>query len=219
MGHELSFVETHPATAATQLDAGSIHLWRIPYASSQGRAPLLALLGVYLGKPASEVALAQSAHGKPQLADADSARRLGFNWSHSGDYALVALSRDVALGVDIERLNKNIRAVDVARRFFDPAEADVLASMPSPARNHAFIGLWCSKEAVLKAVGKGLSFGLARIAFEWRAGMDWDLAHVDPALGDTDNWHLMGFGAASGYRGALAWRGAARTILAFQLAA
>lgn len=219
MEHELSFIEAAPGTATTRLDAESIHLWRIPYAPSQGRAPLLALLGAYLGKPVSEVALAQNAHGKPQLADTGSKRHLEFNWSHSGDYALVALSRGLALGVDIERLDRNIRAIEVARRFFDPAEAEVLASMPSSARDHAFIGLWCAKEAVLKAVGNGLSFGLARLAFEWRAGMDWNLARVDPALGDHDNWRLRGLDAAPGYRGALAWRGADRSILAFRLAA
>lgn len=220
MSPRLAFAEATPEAAATRLDDESIHLWRVPYATAQGRAPLLALLGAYLRKPVSDVALAHDTHGKPRLVGTDcghaSGRRLEFNWSHSGDYALVALSRGLALGVDIERLGKNIRAIEIARRFFDPAEADVIASLAPPARDHAFIGLWCAKEAVLKAVGEGLSFGLARLAFDWRAAKDWDLTRVDPALGDKDDWRFMGLDAAPGYRGALAWRGASRRVVAFR---
>lgn len=220
MAHELSFVEAAPEATATRLDAESIHLWRIPYTLSQGRAPLLELLGAYLRKPVSELSLAQDARGKPYLASADSGhdgeRQLEFNWSHSGGYALVAVARGLALGVDIERLDRKIRATELARRFFDPAEADVLASLGLPVRDHAFIGLWCAKEAVLKAVGEGLSFGLARLSFDWHTGMDWNLAHADPALGDKEDWQLAGFDAAPGYRGALAWRGPMRRVVMFR---
>ena len=216
----LEFSEAGPEAAAAQMDAASIHLWRIPYARSRGRAPLLALLGAYLHKPASDVSIAEDVHGKPHLLGAGSADAsepsLEFNWSHSGDFALIALSRGQALGVDIERLDKSMRAVEIARRFFDPAEADVLASLALPARDPAFIGLWCAKEAILKAVGEGLSFGLARFAFEWHARMDWSLARVDPALGRKADWQLMGFEAAPGYRGALAWRGSMRRIVTFR---
>jgi 4'-phosphopantetheinyl transferase len=223
MSPGLEFVETHAEVAAARLDDASIHLWRLPYASSQARAPLLALLGAYLGKPASDVALVQDTHGKPQLGDGDGGgtdgQQLEFNWSHSGDCALVALARGLALGVDIELVDRDLRSVEIAQRFFDPAEAEVIASLAPSARKRAFIGLWCAKEAVLKAAGEGLSFGLARLAFDRRTPMDWSLARVDPALGRRDDWRLAGFEAAPGYRGALAWRGARRRIAAFRPAA
>ncbi|HET9819840.1 MAG TPA: 4'-phosphopantetheinyl transferase superfamily protein [Rhodanobacteraceae bacterium] len=220
MSPALEFVETEAEAAATRLDDASIHLWRLPYASSQGRAPLLALIGAYLGKPASDVALVQDTHGKPKLAEGDGAgtdgQQLEFNWSHSGNYALVALARGLALGVDIELLDKDLRSIEIARRFFDPVEADVVAALAPPARKRAFIGLWCAKEAVLKAAGEGLSFGLARLAFDRRTDTDWSLTRVDPALGHKDDWRLAGFEPAPGYRGALAWRGARRRIAAFR---
>lgn len=212
---DLTFADADPAAAAGQLDQGSIHLWRMPYASSQGRAPLLELLGAYIGKPASEVVLERDAHGKPRLAGGGR-RPLEFNWSHSGDYALAALSAGLPLGVDIERTDKKLRALALARRYFHPEESDVIAALPPPERERAFIGLWCAKEAVLKAAGEGLSFGLARLAFQWRSAMAWDLGHLDPALGRRQDWRLQGFDAAPGYRGALAWRGPACTIAAFR---
>lgn len=219
MPASLEFAKAMPHSIAARLDEGSIHLWRIPYAASQGRTPLIALLAAYLGVPAESVGLDQETRGKPCLAHdaSESDRRwLDFNWSHSGDYALVALSRGCAVGVDIERLGKNLRAIEIARRFFDPREADALAPLDPVARDRAFIGLWCAKEAVLKAVGEGLSFGLARLAFVRRADADWELTRVDSALGHARDWQLAGFDAGSGYRGALAWRGPARKIVALQ---
>ena len=220
MSAALEFVEANPRNVARDLDGHMVHVWRLPYAMPQRRAPLLALLGAYLDMPASSVVLDQDARGKPRLAPgvstSDATDRLEFNWSHSGDFALVALARGCELGVDIERFGKNQRSLEIARRFFDPAEADALAELRASARDHAFIKLWCAKEAVLKAVGEGLSFGLGRLAFTQRADADWALERVDPALGRAPDWQLTSFEAAPGYRGALAWRGQTRAVTAFR---
>ena len=220
MATALEFAEAIPRNIARDLDGQVVHVWRIPYAMSQRRAPLLELLAAYLDRPASSVALDEDARGKPRLASSISASgaadRLEFNWSHSGDFALVALARGCALGVDIERFGKDQRSLEIARRFFDPAEADALARLEPAARDRAFIKLWCAKEAVLKAVGEGLSFGLARLAFVQRANADWSLQQVDPALGEAPDWRLTSFEAAPGYLGALAWRGQNRAIAAFR---
>lgn len=218
MPADLEFVAADPQSAAPHLDGQTIHLWRTPHVVARGRAPLVALLAVYLGIPEASVVLDQDARGKPRLAFDASGRGTGgleFNWSHSGDYALIALSRGCAMGVDIERLGKNRRSLDIARRFFDPAEAETLAPLEPDARDRAFIDLWCAKEAVLKAAGEGLSFGLARLALARRADAGWVLARIDPALGHVADWRLAGFEAAPGYRGALAWRGPSRAIAAF----
>jgi 4'-phosphopantetheinyl transferase len=219
----LEFAEAIPRNVARGLDGHVIHIWRLPYAMSQGRAPLRALLAAYLDMPASAVRLDQDPRGKPRLAPdvaaSGAADRLEFNWSHSGDFALVGLSLGCELGVDIERFGKNQRSLEIARRFFDPGEAEALARLDPIARDRAFIKLWCAKEAVLKAVGEGLSFGLARLAFAQHANAGWQLKQLDPALGETPDWQLAGFEAASGYRGALAWRGHARAVEAFQASA
>jgi 4'-phosphopantetheinyl transferase len=218
MPARLRFVEALPEAAAARLDAHSIHLWRIPYALPLRRSPFLALLAAYLGVPVRDVVLDQNPRGKPRLADAvsDHGHRLEFNWSHSGDCALIALARDCALGVDVERLGKKLRVVEIARRFFDPVEAEALALLDDDMRDEAFIGLWCAKEAVLKSTGQGLSFGLARLAFTQSAATDWKLARVDPVLGRVDEWQLVNFTAAPGYRGGLAWHGGEREIMALQ---
>lgn len=221
MPERLEFIEAVPESAAQRLDAGSIHLWRIPYEPSLRRGPLRELLAAYMGKPVTGVRFVEGSRGKPQLAIAGAGHAgrgqpLEFNWSHSGGYALVAISSRLPLGVDVERLGKKLRAIELACRYFDPAEAEALASLGPPARERAFVGLWCAKEAVLKAVGEGLSFGLARLVFAWCGDMEWKLVRADSALGGPDEWQLIGFDAAKGYRGALAWRGTNRNIVAFR---
>lgn len=211
------FASESPRAAATRLDVDSIHLWRIAYAAAQRREPLLRLLAAYLDVPVSTIELREGDHGKPSLqAPFAQGSTLQFNWSHSGNYALIALARGVALGVDIERIGKPARALDVARRFFAPGESTALAAVDASARKPAFTGLWCAKEAVLKAAGTGLSFGLERVVFTHHGGANWTLADLDPALGAPATWHVPGFAAAPGYRGALAWRGVPRSVLAFE---
>ncbi|MDE2272327.1 MAG: 4'-phosphopantetheinyl transferase superfamily protein [Xanthomonadaceae bacterium] len=219
MSRDLTFVEASPQAVAPGLDAGSIDLWRLPYAMSHRRAPMLTLLAAYLGVSAEEVVLEQRDQGKPHLASmfrAGAGLSLDFNWSHSGELALVAITRAGTVGVDIERADKNLRSLEIAQRFFDPSEAEALQSLAPDSRDHAFIGLWCAKESVLKAAGHGLSFGLARLVFAHRGAADWTLERIDPMLGDVRDWRLAGFDAAPGYRGSLAWCGSARRIRPFQ---
>lgn len=178
------------------------------------------ILAAYLGVRVDDVAFRSEAGGKPQLVpDSDSAAdacRLEFNWSHSGDYALIAIARGLPLGVDIEYLGKQPRVLEIARRYFDPGEAEALAGLQAEARRRAFIALWCAKESVLKACGEGLSFGLARLAFQLGPQHAWQLARTDAALGAAGEWQLAGFSAAPHYRGALAWRGGMRRVAAFR---
>lgn len=216
---QLAFTTATPAAVAARL-GDDIHLWRIPYLPQERRAPLAAVLGAYLGVAADAVVLHAHDGGKPRLAGSPGVvgdmASLEFNWSHSGRYALIALARHLPLGVDIEQLAKRPRVLEIARRYFHADEAADLAALDSAQRGPAFIALWCAKEAVLKATGAGLAFGLARVAFRYDPASAWRLVHADPALGGADAWQLAGFGAAEGYRGALAWRGPPRNIVAFQ---
>ena len=73
------------------------------------------------------------------------------------------------------------------------------------ARERAFLRLWCAKEAVLKAHGHGLAFGLHRLEFATTGGR-LHLHACDRALGRPEHWSLEEIEPAPGYLGALAWR-------------
>ncbi|KRA17208.1 4'-phosphopantetheinyl transferase superfamily protein [Lysobacter sp. Root604] len=125
------------------------------------------------------------------------------NWSHSGDSLLIALTGQGRVGVDLERLRARPRALAVSERYFTAAETAWLDAQAE--RDRAFLRLWCAKEAVLKAHGHGLSFGLHRLRFEERAGA-LRLVDSDPELGAPEEWRLQELAPAAGYVGALAWR-------------
>lgn len=185
-----------------------VHVWQLPYRAALGRAPLRALLGRYLGLPGERVELIAGAHGRPSLGPAHD-RSLAFNWSHSGTRALVAVARGVAPGIDLEQPRERPKALALARRFFTPAEALALAALSPAVRSAAFLRVWTAKEAVLKAHGGGISFGLHRLEVSTPAGA--------PTLqwleGDEASaWQLHALDAGSGYLAALAWRGDERRI-------
>lgn len=142
--------------------------------------------------------------GRPQLR-LDSRPDIDANWSHSGEALLVALGEGVAVGVDIEFLRPRPQAMALAQRFFTAAEATALLHMPPDEAEAAFVQLWCAKEAVLKAHGHGLSFGLDRLTFSAREA-GWALVDCDPALGAPGDWTLQAFVPMPGYLATVAWR-------------
>lgn len=202
-----------PAFAA-QLDERAIHVWQLAYAPDQRREPLRALLGAYLGRPAETLELREGPHGRPQL-DAAQAGTLDFNWSHSGSLALVALARRVAPGVDVEHRRARPKALDIARRYFGAAEADRLAALPPAARDDAFLALWTAKEAVLKALGRGLAFGLHRLEIALETGRPRLVQLQDD---DAGAWQVHALTVDPGYVATLAWRGAPLAVRQWVLA-
>jgi 4'-phosphopantetheinyl transferase len=127
------------------------------------------------------------------------------SWSHSGEGLLLALGRDVDVGIDLERLHPRPRALAIAQRYFASGELAWLQQQRDDLRDEAFLRLWCAKEAVLKAHGQGLAFGLHRLAFAERDG-GLELVACDCALGTPADWQLREFIPQPGYRAALAWR-------------
>ncbi len=156
------------------------------------------------GVPADALPLRRDAHGRPRFRAAAGAGAVAdAGWSHSGDGLLLAFMRGAVLGVDMEYERPRPKALEIARRYFAPAEADWLEAQH--ARDLAFLRLWCAKEAVLKAHGRGLAFGLDRLVFAERDGA-LGLVEADPRLGDAEAWSLHEFVPHPGYRAVLAWR-------------
>ena len=203
-----------PANLAERLPDNEIHVWQLAYRTEQRRAPLHALLAAYLGIEPQRLRLVDDAHGRPALGAAHG-HTLGFNWSHSGPHALVAIGRHVAPGIDVELQRARPRALEIARRFFSAEEADALAALPPDQRSAAFLDLWTAKEAVLKALGRGLAFGLHRLSIARTAE---GLALRRLEHDDVSAWQLRPLVLDAALVAALAWRGGARQIRHFRLA-
>lgn len=203
------------AELAAQLGDADIHVWRLAYDHRQGRQPLLGVLGAYLGLPADAVALASSEFGRPALSGSQQGA-FEFNWSHSHDQALIAVARGVLPGIDLERLRAHPKAVPIARRYFSPDETDALQALPAEQRDRAFLELWTAKEAVLKALGRGLAFGLHRLSIAGSPAL--------PVLQRLEgheprDWQLHRLALDEAHVGSLAWQGEPRRIRQWTLAA
>ena len=71
-------------------------------------------------------------HGKPLV---ESRFSVWYNLSHSGDYIVAAFSH-LEVGIDIEQKRK--ARMEVARRFFHPAEIQCLQILPEMRRMNCF---------------------------------------------------------------------------------
>jgi 4'-phosphopantetheinyl transferase len=119
------------------------------------RGALRALLGRYLGTRPGEIRFVYNAFGKPELGP-EFGSRLRFNLSHSADLALIAITTDAAIGVDVEYIRPHPDYPEIARSVFSAAEVDELERLPSDLYPQAFLGCWTQKEAYVKARGEGL---------------------------------------------------------------
>lgn len=179
--------------------------WRPYRPGLPAEACVRAWLAAQFGIAAEAFVIDRDGHGRPRLGAPHAGSDV--SWSHSGEGLLIALGEGVQLGVDAERLRPRPRALELARRFFTPAEADWLQARPDAAREADFVRLWCAKEAILKAHGRGIAFGLHRLALAERDG-GLRLVAADPALGRAGDWSLHEFTPAPGYAAVLAWRSA-----------
>ncbi|HEY8586809.1 MAG TPA: 4'-phosphopantetheinyl transferase superfamily protein [Rhodanobacter sp.] len=196
------------ANLTERLRDDEIHVWALDHRADSGRHALREVLAAYLAIKPDQVAFFAGPHGRPRLADGHD-QSLGFNWSHSADRALIAIGRGITPGVDLEYLRPRPRAMELARRYFCNEEIESLAALPVADRSDAFLGLWTGKEAVLKALGRGIAFGLNRLSIDTTCGR---LRLLRLEGDDVGAWQLQRLEVDRDVVAALAWRGGPRRI-------
>jgi 4'-phosphopantetheinyl transferase len=137
----------------SELGSTDVHIWVVPLDDpDKGRRRALAhraqrrILAGYLELDPEQVQYEQGAYGKPYLQGG----RLQFNLSHSGAVALLAVSRELELGVDVQGPHRTATRPWFARRICTARELEQLGPEPEPAQ---LLRLWARKEAVIKARG------------------------------------------------------------------
>lgn len=138
--------------------------FRIPHPQSQfiiTRGILRLLLSRYMGVSPTQLHFETQDQGKPFLT-MSSSFPIQFNVAHTRGMALIALTIQHAVGIDVEWMDRKIQERDIATRFFSPGESASLASLEPSLRTQQFFWHWTGKEAYLKMQGKGISEGLAQ---------------------------------------------------------
>lgn len=166
------------------------------------RSAMRRILGLYTTLPPEKLLFSYSVHGKPDLV-VESGADLQFNLSHSHELALLAVTRQRPIGVDIEYIRPNVMGEKIAERFFSKREVEMLNRLPARLQPIAFFNCWTRKEAYIKALGKGLSYPLEKFAVSLAPEESARLLWIENAPEEPKRWKLEELHPGSGYAGAV----------------
>lgn len=128
---------------------------------------LRTVLAKYLNDAPEALRFSTSGNDKPKLA---SDTGIDFNLSHTEGTAAIVIARNRRVGVDVEKIGRNLKPLELATRFFSPQEYEWLRAQPASEQLTAFFSCWTAKECYIKAVGEGLSMGLSGFAIIPKTG-------------------------------------------------
>lgn len=129
--------------------------------------------------------------GRPriQAPTVELAQGLDFNLSHTDGLIVMAVARDMALGVDAENVGRKA-ALDVADQFFSAAESAALKALAPSLQAERFFALWTLKESYIKARAMGLQIPLDSFGFALDGRNGIDFACAEPDEDGAQRWHF-----------------------------
>ena len=101
------------------------------------------VLSRYLALAPADWRFSANAYGRPAIAnDAFANCGLSFNISHARGLIALAVTRHREIGVDVENVRVRQVSLDIADRFFAPAEVAELASFQRERQQDRFFEYW-----------------------------------------------------------------------------
>jgi 4'-phosphopantetheinyl transferase len=139
----------------------------------RARSALRLILAGATGLDASAIAFEIGPNGKPSIVGGHGVE---FNLSHSGEWAMVAVTRGVAVGIDLEQIREN---VDIAVLLDKLGEKNLPPGSPSDLYR-----IWTRREALAKAAGG--------VIWKIPAG-DFSICHIEAPAGYVATVALRGY--------------------------
>ncbi len=119
------------------------------------------LLCAYLECAAKDIRFKYGQYGKPAIESPPT--EITFNLSHSDNQMLIAISRKLDLGVDIEAFSRGRHFAEAIKDNLNSSEQAYIEGAPVHLRDELLLRYWTQKEAFLKALGFGMSFPLKAV--------------------------------------------------------
>lgn len=135
-------------------------------------------------------------HGKPFLTGQYA--HLQFNLAHTENYAALLVAWEQPVGVDVENIKRKYHPA-IAEKFFSATEIEYYKIAEEEERASLFYSIWTKKEALVKAIGRGIAHG-AWASFSVNPNMpSQEIFH------DHITWKLLGFVLHNKYQVAAAF--------------
>ncbi|WP_207211151.1 4'-phosphopantetheinyl transferase family protein [Leptolyngbya sp. Cla-17] len=230
--HEISHPQWQTAADWTQLVSGCVHIWQATscqspqilgqllqtlsqdeqnragrlrfdhhrYRAIASRGILRSILARYLNCDPEAVQFQYGPQGKPMV-DTRILPNLEFNLSHSQDVVVCAIALQ-PVGIDVEFFREITYCDQLIQRYFSVQEQAMLNSLSVEAKRQAFFHYWTCKEAMLKALGFGIS-DLKRVELN-PMGKRMQLSSVTGCHQLVSSWHLHSFEPAPNYLASIA---------------
>lgn len=101
-------------------------------------------------------------YGKPYIKN--NSQHIQFNMSHSKDMLCIVVTKDKEIGVDIEFKNSDLDIEELQHLVLSVREKVYMDTLSSQtAKQNLFYHIWTLKEAIIKAMGIGLSYPITEI--------------------------------------------------------
>ncbi len=172
------------------------------------RGMLRHVLASYSKQRPADLSFAYGPNGKPYLARLR--EPLYFNLSHSGAVAAIAVSKDFEVGVDVQ-VWRSVRE-GLAERFFSQAEAAALQKLDVDDRKAAFFRCWTRKEAIIKALGEGLSRSLKSFEVSLEETAQPAVISMAGIKNSRQSWSLFSFAPHTDVSGAVACKSCGQAV-------
>lgn len=170
------------------------------------RALLRTYLSVFLKIKPPLIEFKYSINGKPFLR---SSINTHFNVSHSEGVFVIGISLDGPIGVDVESTFRKMNVDILKNVLLNARELQYLQQVNQKSLNEVFIHFWTAKEAVLKALGCGLSIPPNQIDVPFpvsKEGNDSENSNIQYKELNK-NWKIRHFNLEGGFKIAVAIEG------------
>lgn len=153
------------------------------------RALVRTVLSRYADVDPRDWRFAENQFGKPYVSGPGDLP-VAFNLSHTAGLVVCAVAATETIGVDVERMDREVEYLNIAKRFFAETEWQLVKSAPSDRRAEVFFRVWTLKEAYIKAHGSGLSVPLSSFTVLPSNDMPPSLELLDSSPGGGDRWQF-----------------------------
>lgn len=163
----------------------------------------------YTHQPADQIHLMNGLNGKPTVICDHFHPPFFFNLSYRHDYALLAISNESRVGVDVEKVEEMEDFFPFLTDHFSQNEQKMILTEDSELRQLSLLyTLWAMKEAVVKSLAIGLPRKLSKYDLSTFLDQPMGIQQFDP----THFWRIETIPLAENYRAAVAVRAAEANV-------